>query len=64
MVSAEDYLATVRDRLLEDGCEVTDETIGPLRATGSCKAPDGRGLARGVPPARRLIPRSMVVGDQ
>ena len=32
MVSAEDYLATVRDRLLEDGCEVTDEAIGPLRA--------------------------------
>jgi hypothetical protein len=22
----------VRDRLLEDGCEVTDETIGPMRA--------------------------------
>jgi len=32
MVFAEDYLATVRDRLLEDGGEVTDETIGPLRA--------------------------------
>jgi hypothetical protein len=32
VVSAEDYLATVRDRLLEDGCEVTDETIGSLRA--------------------------------
>ena len=32
MVSAEDYLATVRERLLEDGCEVTDEAIGALRA--------------------------------
>jgi hypothetical protein len=32
MVSAEDYLATVRERLLEDGCEVADETIGSLRA--------------------------------
>jgi hypothetical protein len=32
MVSAEVYLVSVRDRLLEDGCEVTDETIGSLRA--------------------------------
>jgi hypothetical protein len=32
VISAEGYLATVRDRLLEDGCEVTEETIGPIRA--------------------------------
>jgi hypothetical protein len=31
MVSPEAYLATVRDRLVHDGCEVTEERIGSLR---------------------------------
>jgi hypothetical protein len=31
VLPADSYLATVRDRLLEDGCEVTDEVIGPMQ---------------------------------
>jgi hypothetical protein len=33
MISLDAYLATVRDRMLQDGCKVTDEAIGPVRAT-------------------------------
>jgi hypothetical protein len=32
VVSADSYLTTVRDRLVEDGCEVTDEAIGSMQA--------------------------------
>lgn len=32
MVLADDYLATVRDLLIADGCQVTDEAIGPVQA--------------------------------
>ncbi len=32
VISSEAYLSTVRDRLIEDDCEVTDEAIGPLHA--------------------------------
>jgi hypothetical protein len=32
VISADSYLTTVRDRLIEDGCEVTDEAIGSMRA--------------------------------
>jgi hypothetical protein len=32
MVSSDAYLATVRDRLVEDGCEVTGDTVGSLHA--------------------------------
>jgi len=31
MISPEAYLATVRDRLVQDGCEVTEERIGSLQ---------------------------------
>ena len=31
MISADSYLTTVRDRLVQDGCEVTDEAIGSMR---------------------------------
>jgi hypothetical protein len=33
MSSLDAYLATVRDRMLQDGCTVTDEVIGPVQAT-------------------------------
>jgi len=33
MISSDAYLTAVRDRLIQDGCEVTDEPIGPVRAT-------------------------------
>jgi hypothetical protein len=33
MTSPDAYLATVRNRMLEDGCEVTDQAIGPVQAT-------------------------------
>jgi hypothetical protein len=32
MISSDAYLTTVRDRLIEDGCEVTNEPIGPVYA--------------------------------
>jgi hypothetical protein len=32
MVSSDVYLTLVRDRLVEDGCEVTEETVGSLPA--------------------------------
>jgi len=32
VISADSYLTTVRDRLIEDGCEVTDEAIGSMQA--------------------------------
>jgi hypothetical protein len=32
MISSEAYLTMVRDRLAEDGCEVTEQAIGPLQA--------------------------------
>lgn len=32
MVLADDYLITVRDLLIADGCQVTDEAIGPVQA--------------------------------
>jgi hypothetical protein len=32
MISSDTYLTTVRDRLVEDGCKVTDTTIGPVQA--------------------------------
>jgi hypothetical protein len=32
MVSSDAYLAMVRDRLVEDGCEVTEEAVGSLPA--------------------------------
>jgi hypothetical protein len=32
VISADSYLTTVRDRLTEDGCEVTDEAIGSMQA--------------------------------
>jgi hypothetical protein len=32
VVFADDYLATVRDLLIGDGCQVTDESIGPVQA--------------------------------
>jgi hypothetical protein len=31
--SLDAYRATVRDRTFQDGCTVTDEVIGPVRAT-------------------------------
>ena len=31
MISPEVYLATVRDRLVQDGCEVTEERVGSLQ---------------------------------
>jgi hypothetical protein len=32
MVFADDYLATVRERMVADGCQVSDEAIGPVQA--------------------------------
>jgi len=32
MSSSDAYLAAVRDRLVQDGCEVTEQPIGPVRA--------------------------------
>jgi hypothetical protein len=32
MISSDAYLTTVRDRLIEDGCTVTDQPIGPVQA--------------------------------
>ncbi len=32
MISADAYLTTVRDRLIQDGCTVTNEPIGPVQA--------------------------------
>jgi hypothetical protein len=32
MVTSEAYLSAVRDRLVQDGCKVTEEAIGPVRA--------------------------------
>ena len=32
MLSSDAYLTAVRDRLIQDGCEVTDQPVGPVRA--------------------------------
>ena len=32
MISSDAYLTTVRDHLIEDGCTVTNESVGPVQA--------------------------------